>query len=176
VICDATFAEAEAAFRQLHDRYVPLMRLHTDLGIPLPRALNVAAEFDLNLQLKRAFEREDLPIGLIESLLKKARNETVNLDGPSLSYTLKKSIERLVDRFVTQPDSLEILRRLEVVASLVRQLPFDVDLWTMQNAYYRMRELMIPDFESLAQQGDESARVWLDEFDRLGKKLSMRLD
>lgn len=176
VICDATFAEAEAAFRQLHDRYLPLMRLHTDLGIPLPRALNVAAEFDLNLQLKRAFEREELPIGLIESLLRKARSETVTLDDPSLSYTLKKNIERLVDRFLTQPDSIEILRRLEAVATLVRQLPFDVDLWKMQNAYYRMRQLMVPDFDSLAQQGDASAREWLDGFGRLGVRLSMRLD
>jgi len=176
VICDATFAEAEAAFRQLHDRYVPLMRLHTDLGIPLPRALNVAAEFDLNLQLRRAFEREDLPISHIESLLTKARNETVTLDDATLSYTLKKNIGDLVDRFVTQPDSMDMLRRLEAVASLVRQLPFDVDLWKVQNAYYRMRQLMVPDFESLAQQGDESAEVWLDEFGRLGEKLSMRLE
>src|SRR5260370_26496652 len=53
LLCDTTLNEAESAFRQLHERYDPLMRFHATLGVPLPRVLRTAAEFDVNMQLRR---------------------------------------------------------------------------------------------------------------------------
>src|SRR5213075_659770 len=53
LLCDSTLHEAESAFRQLHERYDPLMRFHATLGVPLPGVLRTAAEFDVNLQLRR---------------------------------------------------------------------------------------------------------------------------
>ena len=53
LLCDATLSEAESAFRQLHERYDPLMRFHAALGVPLPKVLRTAAEFDVNMQLRR---------------------------------------------------------------------------------------------------------------------------
>ena len=56
LLCNATLEEAESAFRQLHERYDPLMRFHARLGIPLPKVLHTAAEFDLNMQLRRLLD------------------------------------------------------------------------------------------------------------------------
>src|SRR5438128_7064916 len=67
LICNSTLEEAESAFRQLHERYDPLMRYHTRLGIPLPTVLQTAAEFDVNLQLGRLLDEDPLPVNAIES-------------------------------------------------------------------------------------------------------------
>ncbi|MDP9362501.1 MAG: DUF3536 domain-containing protein, partial [Acidobacteriota bacterium] len=67
LLCDATLSEAEVAFRQLHERYDPLMRFHAALGVPLPKVLRTAAEFDVNLQLRRMAAADELPLGEMES-------------------------------------------------------------------------------------------------------------
>src|SRR5207245_7093290 len=59
LLCNTTLQEAESAFRQLHERYDPLMRFHATLGVPLPKVLRTAAEFDVNMQLRRLLEEDE---------------------------------------------------------------------------------------------------------------------
>src|SRR5256885_9217710 len=46
--------EAEAVYRQLYEVNAPLLRFLSDLRIPLPKSLQLAAEFALNNSLRRA--------------------------------------------------------------------------------------------------------------------------
>jgi alpha-amylase/alpha-mannosidase (GH57 family) len=172
-ICNSTLMEAEAALRRLHDRYLPLMRYHLDLGVPLPKVLKEVAEFDLNLLLRRALERDDLPVEMIESLLKRVRNEQLSLDVTSIAYVTRQTVERIAEQFTLVHDR-ENLRRLEAAVALTLSLPFTVDLRNVQNVYYRSRSLLVPDVVVRANDGDEEAREWLARFRSLGEMLSIR--
>jgi len=172
-ICNTTLAEAEAALRQLHDRYLPLMRLHTDLGIPLPRVLSVAAEFDLNLLLRRALEQEELSIGLIEALMAKVRTESVPLDATSLAFALEGTIEKIASRFAAAPENFATIRALDEAIRLARILPFEVDLWKAQNAHYRVDESLVGEIRQRAENGDEAAGDWIGAYRSLRTNLSL---
>src|SRR5213075_2112050 len=93
VLCNTTLSEAESAFHQLHERYDPLMRFHAALGVPLPKVLRMASEFDVNMQLRRIVVSDEVPLGELESRLRESRDENVSLDETTF-MSLTAAIER----------------------------------------------------------------------------------
>jgi alpha-amylase/alpha-mannosidase (GH57 family) len=166
----ATLDEAESTFRQLHDRYDPLMRFHTRLGIPVPKVLRTVAEFDLNQQIRRLLEKELAPAEL-EALLREARDEQVTLDETTL-VTFGNAIERASERFRRQPDDLDRLQTFDAIVTLAGDARLPIDLRRAQNRYYRLRATARPAIEATAA-SSASARQWLEVFDALGEKLAM---
>jgi uncharacterized protein DUF3536 len=169
-ILDSTLAEAEGSFRQLYERHAPLMRFLGELGTQPPPVLQLTAEFVLNGSLRRAFEEEDLDLDRIRTLLEAAQREHVNLDGAGLSYALRASLDLMMQSFQAEPAAQERLEKMEAVIGMVRRLPFEVNLWRIQNIYYQMLRQVRPEFQA---RGDEEARTWLAHFDSLGEKLGI---
>jgi alpha-amylase/alpha-mannosidase (GH57 family) len=166
----ATLEEAESAFRQLHERYDPLMRFHTRLGVPVPKVLQTAAEFDLNRQIRRLLDGELAAPAELEARLREARDEGVTLDETTL-MAFRDAAERAADRFRQQPQALERLEALDTIVEIVTTARLSVELRRVQNRYYRMRRTVRPAFEAATQNG--ASREWLELFDALGEKLSI---
>jgi len=164
VICNSTLEEAESAFRQLHDRYDPLMRLHTRLGIPLPKVLHTAAEFDVNLQLRRLLDDDPLPVSAIESRMREALEERVAID-ETTRLSIMHAIERTSNGFRARPESLENLTEHHDIVALVREMQIAIDLRKPQNDFYAMKLEVRPAMR-------ENDR-WLQLFDDLGDKLGV---
>jgi alpha-amylase/alpha-mannosidase (GH57 family) len=173
-IWNDTLEEAEGISRQLYDRYVPLMRFHTELGIPLPKTLRLAAEFALNMHLRRTLEKRELPVRQIDAILHEARESHVEFDPDTVSYALIETINSMVQHLSEKPQSLPLLKKINGTLEIVSRLPFSVDLWTAQNVYYRMVQDTMPQFQQQAAQGNEEAREWLQQFRALGDKLAVR--
>ncbi|HEY0159831.1 MAG TPA: DUF3536 domain-containing protein [Thermoanaerobaculia bacterium] len=169
----ATLEEAESAFRQLHERYDPLMRFHTRLGVPVPKVLQTAAEFDLNLQIRRLLEAELPAPAELEARLREARDEGVTLD-ETTHMAFREAAERAADRFRERPEALDRLEALETIVEVITAARLPVELRRVQNRYYRMRRTIRPAIEASSQNG--SAREWLALFDALGEKLSLSPD
>ncbi len=172
VLCDATLSEAEIAFRQLHERYDPLMRFHATLGVPLPKVLRTAAEFDVNTQIRRLAEPDELPFGELEQRLREARDEGVALDETTL-IALTRAIDRAADAFCRASEDIELLERWEAVVSIVRDADVPVDLRKPQNDYYHLKKSIRPVIAASAGNGSSTANRWLQHFDALGEKLSI---
>jgi alpha-amylase/alpha-mannosidase (GH57 family) len=169
ILCNATLKEAESALRQLHERYDPLMRFHARLGIPLPKVLQTAAEFDLNLQLRRVLEADDPPpIAEIEQHLREAQDERVSLDASRMALTA--AVERAAERFRERPEDFDRLDSYATLVSVVRAAPVAVDFRKPQNDYYRMKVGIRP--RIVADAGD-GAEKWLALFDQLGEQLQV---
>jgi len=111
----------------------------------------------------------------IRNILDDTRTWKVELDTEGLSYLLQQTLERMMARLVTAPEDLEFLKELLVAAEMFRMLPFLVDLWKVQNLYHEMLKSTYPEFQTRAQQGDEAAQEWLNQFVPLGQQLSMRV-
>ena len=172
VLCDATLSEAEGAFRQLHERYDPLTRFHAALGVPLPKVLRTAAEFDVNMQLRRMATAEEVPLGEMESRLREARDEQVVLDETTL-MSLTRAVERAAADVARDPEDAELLERWETLVEVVRESGIAVDLRRPQNDYYRLKKTVRPLVAANAGNGSSSATRWLQHFDALGEKLSI---
>jgi alpha-amylase/alpha-mannosidase (GH57 family) len=175
VLCDATLSEAESAFRQLHERYDPLMRFHAALGVPLPKVLRTAAEFDVNMQLRRLLEAPELPLSDIETVLRESRDEGVALDEGTL-IALERAVDRAALEFSEEPEDLARLERWEAIVTLIRESEATIDLRKPQNEYYRMKKTIRPVVAATAGNGSPNAGRWLTRFDALGEKLSISPD
>jgi hypothetical protein len=175
-ILDFNITNSVAVYRQLYEQNAPLMRFLVDLGNPLPKSFQAAAEFSLNRSLREALMAEDPLLDRVQSLLEEARGLKIPLDEVSLGYALKETIERTAERFRAQPGDLPLLQKLENLAALACNLPFPVDLWKMQNFYFRVAHEVYPQFRSGAEKGEDPAKTWVGHFTSLGDRLSCKLE
>jgi alpha-amylase/alpha-mannosidase (GH57 family) len=175
-ILGTTANQTVAAYRQIYEQHAPLMRFLKDMGVPAPKSLYAAAELCVNDNLRRAFQEEDLNGETIQNLLERARNEGLGLDIATLEYTLRRNLERTAGELLTAPSSHPLVQRLQEALEIVHSLPFEVNLWEIQNICYKVKRSHFPEALSRAEKGDEDASKWLVSFKELGEKLSVIVD
>ncbi|HSE90811.1 MAG TPA: DUF3536 domain-containing protein [Candidatus Binatia bacterium] len=173
-ILTSSLGEAEALYRQIYERRAPMMRFLTNLYIPLPKVFAAAAELVLNGHLRRALELEEVDAERVHTLLEAAKLEGVGLDTATLEFAYRHKLERMTERLVASP-TVDLLQQLDNAVSLIRALPFRVDLWKIQNGYYRLLENICPDMQRQKEQGDKAAQAWLSTFKALGRKLAVKV-
>jgi len=174
-ILESALSEIEAAYYQVYEYYYPPMRFLSELGNPVPKSFQSAAEFILNSKMRKAVTGDTLDLEHIRSLLDETQTWKVELDTEGLSYLLQQTLEMRMARLVTTPDDIDFLKELLAAAEILHQLPFPIDLWKVQNLYYEMLKSIYPEFQTRAQRGDEAAQEWLSQFASLGQQLSMRI-
>jgi alpha-amylase/alpha-mannosidase (GH57 family) len=175
-IMKSTLEDTWTAYQHIYNDRVPLMRFLSDLGVPLPMAFQATAEFVLNLSLRQAFEDENLDLEKINSLLSQVQFLRISLNPAFLEFALRKSLERLAQRFAENPGELANLEYLEKTARLAQNLPFEINLWMVQNIYYRLLQSVFPAWRYRAEQGEAKARAWVDLFGELGERLAVHVD
>ncbi|MBI2882663.1 MAG: hypothetical protein HYY11_01950 [Candidatus Methylomirabilis oxyfera] len=100
----------------------------------------------------------------------------VELDTSGLGHTLKQTIDRLAGEFRVQPAKIPLLQRLETMVNLARALPFEVDLWEVQNVYYELLQWAYPALRDRRDRGDHEAQEWVGHFVHLGEALGIVVD
>jgi hypothetical protein len=150
------------------------MRFHARLGIPLPKVLQIAAEFDLNVQLRRLLDSGDLVLPEVEARLREAQDERVGLDDMTI-LALRNAIERAAARFAEDPVDVDKLEAYEAIIALVRSMDIRVSLRRPQTQYYRMASTVRPAIvaSSATTQSNGQTKRWLALFDSLGEQLSI---
>jgi alpha-amylase/alpha-mannosidase (GH57 family) len=163
------------AYRQIYNQHLSLMHFLTEVGIPMPKAFRVTADYVLNLNLRQALEAAELDLDYIQGLLKEAQALQVELDAADMEFAWRKTLERLADRFRENPAELASLKQLEAAASLAEDLPFAVNLWKPQNIYYEILQTRYPEQRKKARKGFQEAQTWVEHFLALGDMLSVRV-
>jgi alpha-amylase/alpha-mannosidase (GH57 family) len=169
----SSVADAETAYRGIYERDASLMRFLIDLGLPIPRAFLLAAEYVINLELHRAFEAERLDMDRARTLRDEATSLELQLDGEGLAFTVQNTLERLALEFRADPSNVETLDKLAQLAATAKSLPFDIDLWRVQNLYYEMVQQLYPAWNDRAREGDASAELWVALFTTVGEQLAV---
>ena len=175
LILDSTLSEAESRFHELYDQHAPLMRFLKDSGIPPPKMLYMAAEFVLNADLRRAFHEREIDPEHIKSLLEEALFEGVALDSSSLEYSLRKTLDRMADLFLAEPENPDVPIQINGILDLMDILPFKLNLWKVQNICYDILQSTYPAQREKADRGDEDARAWIEHFHVFGDKIMVKV-
>lgn len=172
-ILAATLAEAEAEYGQLFDQHAPLMRFLAGLGAPQPRAFQAAAEVVINARLRRTVE--DVPIDLerARSLLRQAEEHGVPLDREGLAFATTHALDRLGRQMVEHPEDVDLVRHAAGAAGFAVSLPFDVDLWRVQNHVHALRDSAFVEQRTRAASGDPAGAAWVEAFEILAGLLGI---
>ena len=159
----------------MYEHHAALMRFIARLGTPVPREFNAAIEYAINGLLKRAFSAEELDADRIKGLLREAQAGNVPLDRTTLEFALRKKINGLSNRFASDPSNIEKLDDLRAALIIVKQMPFPVDMWTVQNHVYAIQSGLYQRTRRRAQRGDQRAKAWVDANLNLSEQLSIRV-
>ena len=174
-ILSSTVAEAEAAYLQIYEHHAALMRFISSLGTPMPREFTAAVEYALNSLLRRACSAEALDGERIRSLLREAQTSSTNLDKTTLEFLLRHKLEGIARQFAADTANLHKLEHLENTLCIVQQMPFPVNLWSVQNEVYALQDTVHARIRRRASRGDLKAQNWSDAYLRLSELLSIRV-
>jgi hypothetical protein len=166
---------AEEIYRQVYETNAPFLRFLKDLGQRPPKVLATAAEFILNLRLRRSLEEEQLDADGIEKLLEEVRSVGVPLDVTSLEIAVRRRIEAAAERFLADPAQISLLEGLERAVEIARSLPFPVELRKAQDICYGVLKTLFPRMEKEAQDGVEETGRWVEHFVSLSESLSIKV-
>ncbi len=175
LILETTLTGAESVYREVYENNAPLMHFLVDLMVPMPKALKTAAEFVINNNLRQLFEMDVLDLERTQGLLAEAKKSHITLDSTGLGFTLQKTLERLMGYLSENPSDIHLLRDVVSASQLLTSLPFEVNLWKIQNDFYLMMRDYYPEMRDKAKGKDNTAQAWMDSFVLLGKILAVRM-
>jgi hypothetical protein len=175
-LLNAANAEMEASSRQAYERAAPLVRSLMKLGMEPPASFLIVADLVLRARLLAALQAEDLHSSPVVEVLEEARFWQVELNKKELEGALRQAIEKQAKESRNNPGDLKSLRRFTAAVDLASKLSFDINYYQTQNIYYELLKNGYPPMKLAAEKGDTNATVWIEEFQDLGKKLSVRID
>ncbi|MFB3917773.1 MAG: DUF3536 domain-containing protein [Terriglobales bacterium] len=176
-LLESILAEAEASYRHIYELHSPLARFLTDLHLPLPRVLSLTAEFVLNSSLRRALAEDEIDLERVRGLLSTAAREKVALDAAGLAYALKSRLDGMMEAVLAEPSELQPLVRLESMLDLARSLPFEVNLWNVQNGCYQLLQTVFPVMRAAAESpGLADDGEWARHFTALAEKAGISVE
>ena len=156
-------AEAAAAYQRLYEHHVPLLLFLHETQMPIPGELQLAAEFSLSTALAHELRRQHLDLSRIAALRDEAERAGIQPDYPHLEPLLRGQLERTAEAWRAQPESLDLLQRLNAELALAREFPLQVDLWRTQNKFYEaLAPQVLTEIRAREQAGDAQAREWIE--------------
>lgn len=174
-VLESTTSALEADYRRIFEHHVPLMRFLMNIGVPLPRALQMPAEFVINTELRRMLEQESPDPDAIAAMLQEAHDCAVDLDTSILAFTMRNTLRRHAELMQRDPHHTAMLERFAHLVDIANALPFEVDLNKAQNAFYETMQSELSAYRQRSSKGDEAATAWLAAFEKLGEKLRMQV-
>jgi hypothetical protein len=175
-VLSPTLAAVDEQYRQIYEQHAGLVRYLASLTLPVPRRLLTPANFVINANFRAAAEAEPPDTVRMRALAEEARQVGINLDQLTLSWVLGKTLVRVSRQLAESPRDLDNLRRLEDLAMLIAQLPFEVNMAHAQNTFWAMLQNLRHRMKDDAAGGDEAAREWLEAFAALGNALRVRVN
>ncbi|MBI4904584.1 MAG: DUF3536 domain-containing protein [Acidobacteria bacterium] len=172
LILEEALTEAASLYRNFYLRHGTLLRFVGDLGIPLPTRFNMAVDFTLNEELRAALTASDPDPAHIQELLQQVQRAGVSLDSVTLEFAVRRSTESAALRFHQNPDLAEI-NAFDKIIAICRSLPFEVNIWAPQNAYFDVMRKHLDQRVQAAENGDSQAASWVAAARSLGDQLSV---
>ncbi len=173
-VISATIGEFEETYRRMYENNRILMGFLQETGMPIPRVFYTAAEFILNQDLKKACEEEKDP-GRVQSILLDIKKWKIPVDASDHEFAIRRRFETLIDTLRQNPAGLSLLQRIERKLQLFLALPFEINLWHVQNVYYDLAKTTYKEFLVKAKAGDTDAAHWTEEFKQIGLRLSFNI-
>jgi alpha-amylase/alpha-mannosidase (GH57 family) len=176
LVIQENLSNAERQYVQLYENHAPLLRFLRMVKMPLPQVFQATAVVALNGEIRAAMAAPPLDTGRLRALLEQAAEAEIALDGETLGYTLRNSIDRMAMDWYADPQRMDRLAALRSAVELARSLPFWVDLWRVQNIFYEVLQTARPGIKTHTGAGNPPDAGWTKEFMALGDLLQVRTD
>ncbi len=138
LILNNTVQEAEESLIRLYADHASLLHFLSQADVPRPSALALAANFAINVTLRRALESDPVDQAQVRASLALAAQDHVELDKQELSFTADRRMSEAMSLFAAQPGSSALLDNALSVAETLQLLPFPANIWQAQNIWHEL--------------------------------------
>ncbi|MFH1384796.1 MAG: DUF3536 domain-containing protein [Candidatus Omnitrophota bacterium] len=170
-----TSMEIEVSFRQVYDRYYPVLQAMEGYTIHLPRHFSAVIEFVLNTDLRRTLETEPIDLENFEKLVQEVKRWQVRLDTITLNYIASNRVEQLIQKCALVAHDSSLFTSPIELLRLLGRLPVKLDLWKSQNIYFTVGKDLKQTMQQERDHGNGQAQKWLECFEELGNFLKVRI-
>jgi alpha-amylase/alpha-mannosidase (GH57 family) len=170
----ATSQQAAVAYRHIYESHLEMVHFLDGLGVPVPKAIQSAAEVVLNIQLRDALNAPELDAENLRNLLQEATAMRVAFDVPTLEYAMRKKIEQAVAGFVAGRTQIGSAEKLQRLLELGKLLPFPINLWQSQTTIYNPLVQSEQEWRAEAGRQNPDAARWLGLLHSLREKLGFQ--
>jgi alpha-amylase/alpha-mannosidase (GH57 family) len=175
-VIEETLEGFEHAYRLIYENNRVLMLFLQESGMPVPKAFLTAAEFTLNLDIKRAFNGAGIDVDKARNAVNELGRWRLDLDRVDVEFLLRRALEAMMDGLDKDSSDLSRLARIHAVILFLPALSLEVNLWRVQNLFFKVAKTGYADVSSRASAGDGDAARWIESFRRIGQGLSFNVD
>jgi alpha-amylase/alpha-mannosidase (GH57 family) len=173
-IIKETLDSFEDSYRRMFEDNRILMSFLQETETPLHQAFLTAARYTLNLDLRRLLESEG-ELDEARKVIEEIKRWDVELDHVELEFAFRRTLERQMHRLFDDPYEIEVLENMARLADMTLAMPFELNLWLLQNLYFRLVTTVCRGRLTGPPEGHDRER-WDTAFRSLGMKLNFNLD
>jgi alpha-amylase/alpha-mannosidase (GH57 family) len=166
----------EETFSKIYENHWPLMRYLVDIQNPLPSSLKAVAQLVQNTEILAALREEPMDIARLGGLVEQARAWKVDLDREALALEFVRRLEVLMGRIENDPSDLALMSQFESASAVMHSMNLPVNIWRLQNAYFRLLCHTQPRMLQRSSSGEAQADEWVKSFMTFGRYLSVKVD
>jgi hypothetical protein len=166
----------EASYRKIYEDNNPVMNFLSSINIPIPKPIFLAVEHIINVDMKRAFEKEEVDTEKLKRLILESNRWGIHLDRAAIEYDVSLWVTSRMEKVTQNPMDPSLFIRITNALELLEPLSLNLNFWKAQNMYFSLMEHIKGEMDEKAKESDESAKEWLDAFNGLGEKLRIKVN
>jgi len=174
-LLETTLQEIEASFKNIYEHNYTIMQAIQGMNMPLPKALSTPAEFIINQQLCRVIQDDRADLDQVKKLVVQVRRLSLQLDNATLQFEAGRRINRLVNKLAESPENVTLLETTEADIRILLATISDLDLHMAQNAFFTIVKKTYSDMKEKADSGDNTAKEWVELFEKLASRLNIKV-
>jgi len=170
-----TYESIESSYRLIYENNSTIMNFYQNLQHRVPRPFLSAAEYIINTDIKRIFEKEDLDIEKLKKMIDEIKRWSIKIDSVTIGFTASTWINSIMQRLSENREDMSLFEKIDKVLELLKSLSLPLNLWNAQNFYFAIGKSILSRMKEAAQKGDESAQAWVEGFSKLGYYLYVKV-
>jgi len=174
-ILSLTYESIESAYRQIYENNLTIMNYYHDLQHKVPRPFLAAAEYIINIDLRRIFEDENLDKAKLKRLIDEINRWAVHVDTTTIGFKVSSWANAMMERFAQDPIDTHPCEQIIDALEIIKPLNLSLNLWRAQNTYFHIYTTSYKKFNEQMEKGDESSAKWIEVFSRLGDYLNVKV-
>ncbi|MEZ4883656.1 MAG: DUF3536 domain-containing protein [Chitinophagales bacterium] len=177
-IAQAGLEQAESSYHKIYDSNYHLMNVLKIANLDVPRLFRKNLEVVINSDLRAIFGKPTINLRRLEELVKEIKKWDVDLDKKIIGFEASNKVYEMISGLKTSSDEIRTLETLKNTLHFLQQINIGLDLWKIQNQYFKLGKQIVLERADLPPSMAEDALQWWKVFKEVGIyiKVKMNLD
>lgn len=164
----------EAMYRLIYETSYPTLKLMHEMRVPPPEILIRTLEYVLNRELEELLSGKGIDAGKWEHILGELAAWGLDVDSDTLAFSATRRLERSLTSLSGLPGERHLLRTLVSELTLFSEVPLTLNMYTLQNHYFRLAHDQYLKKKKAAS-AEYEEREWVVWFEKLQPLIGVRL-